>query len=81
MNGSVYEGRFSNDKRHGHGIFRLSGGGVYEGEYKNNKQHGYGIMRYRSFCFLSFAQYLMCTVWPAEISIVLLVLYTIFSYF
>jgi hypothetical protein len=33
----VYEGEWSNDKRHGFGIFMSNEGGVYEGEWVNNK--------------------------------------------
>ena len=43
--GSVYEGEFVNDKRHGTGTYRYANGDVYKGEWKDGHQHGRGTRR------------------------------------
>ena len=35
--GSIYEGDFELNKKHGHGTLQYSDGNVFEGEFKNNK--------------------------------------------
>ena len=45
--GSVYEGTFESDQRHGRGIFRSGPkGDIYEGEWSRNHRHGLGIQTF-----------------------------------
>ena len=39
-NGKVYEGEWSNDKKHGQGAQRFPNGTIYIGKYENGKPHG-----------------------------------------
>lgn len=41
-NGDIYEGEWSNDKRHGNGMLRLANDNRYEGEWKNDMKNGHG---------------------------------------
>jgi len=43
--GSVYEGDWKDDKRHGTGKY-TSSLGTYEGEWSHDQRNGKGIMRY-----------------------------------
>ncbi|MBR4244251.1 MAG: hypothetical protein IKQ14_02515, partial [Candidatus Methanomethylophilaceae archaeon] len=54
-NGSIYEGQWKNDKRHGRGLYATQNynnpnikGILYEGEFNNDKIEGYGIGKYSS---------------------------------
>ena len=54
-NGSIYEGQWKNDKRHGRGLYTTQNynnpnvkGILYEGEFNNDKIEGYGIGKYSS---------------------------------
>lgn len=40
--GSVYEGEWYDDKRHGQGMFRTADENRYEGEWQDDKKHGHG---------------------------------------
>ncbi|QED23552.1 MORN repeat-containing protein [Candidatus Deianiraea vastatrix] len=40
--GSIYEGEFLKDKKHGKGKLILSDGSIYEGEFLKDKKHGKG---------------------------------------
>ena len=41
-NGDIYEGQFSEGKRHGRGTYRFANGDIYEGEYRDGKRCGFG---------------------------------------
>lgn len=42
MQGSVYEGEFSNNNIHGFGVYHWSDGRKYEGQWERNRMHGQG---------------------------------------
>lgn len=45
--GSVYEGTFESDQRHGRGVFRSGHKGeIYQGEWSYNHRHGLGIQTF-----------------------------------
>jgi len=44
--GNLYEGQWSDDKRHGKGRMDWKNGAVYEGDWFNNKSHGVGRIVY-----------------------------------
>jgi len=46
--GSVYEGDWKDDKKHGEGKCTFADGSVYEGELKNDKVHGEGKCTFAS---------------------------------
>ncbi len=50
--GSVYEGNWSCDKKHGRGVYAYGGrsnkGDVYEGSFYEDKRQGHGVLRYAS---------------------------------
>ncbi len=50
QNGSVYEGKFRNNKFSGIGRFTYTDGCVYEGYFKNDKFHGSGVLTYSNGC-------------------------------
>ncbi len=41
-NGTVYQGHFDNDKKHGKGLMRFPDGSVYEGDFRDNQRAGKG---------------------------------------
>ena len=43
---NTYEGDYTNDKKHGYGIFNWASGNTYKGEYKEDERDGYGEMRW-----------------------------------
>ncbi len=48
-NGSMYEGYYRKNKKHGKGKYTFSDGHqYYNGEWKNNKRHGHGLRLYKS---------------------------------
>ena len=38
----MYEGEFSQGKKHGNGTLKYSNGTIYKGEWRNDKEHGQG---------------------------------------
>lgn len=44
--GSVYDGEWRTDLRHGFGLMSYPDGSTYECEWKNNLKHGYGVYIY-----------------------------------
>ena len=42
-NGAIYLGQYTNDKRHGYGLFMLITLKNYEGWWHEGKQHGLGM--------------------------------------
>ena len=41
-NGSIYDGQWKDDKRHGDGKMIYYNGYIYEGEFENDVRHGQG---------------------------------------
>jgi hypothetical protein len=44
---SVFDGQFSEDKRHGHGVFTWPDGAVYDGDFVNGQRQGHGKYKVR----------------------------------
>ncbi|WMJ75543.1 hypothetical protein RCC89_20620 [Cytophagaceae bacterium ABcell3] len=46
--GSIYEGEWKNNQRHGKGFQKFKNGEVYEGDWRNDKREGSGIYTFRN---------------------------------
>ena len=47
VDGSIYEGMWKENKKHGQGKLQYTNGDIYIGEFQNDKCHGPGTMRYK----------------------------------
>ena len=45
-NKCVYDGQWSGNRRHGHGVFTWPSGARYEGNFKNDRREGPGKILY-----------------------------------
>lgn len=46
--GSIYDGEWQANSKHGFGLMKYPDGSTYEGEWKNNFRHGYGVYIYEN---------------------------------
>ena len=47
VDGSIYEGMWKENKKHGQGKLQYANGDIYIGQFQNDKCHGTGTIKYK----------------------------------